>query len=396
MSIRGIASRPLALDVALAIGLTLLSLTTVVAGAGDIGAVAGWSLVLMLLETLPLAARRIAPVPVWLITMSATATHLFVSAGSPASVRATLGALIAIFTVSERYERRYSIVAPLISWMAVGGVIIYHTGFPTGLGGVVQVGVSVSVAWVLGTWSRERRAHADLAEARAIAAERQKDEDARRAVVEERQRIARELHDVVTHHVSVMVIQAEAAGSALGRRPTDAGTAIAAIASTGRQALADMRTMLGVLGPAASGEQDGSPMTEPMPSLDRIGDLIESLRSAGLTVELSVTGERRQLDPGVELSAYRIIQEALTNTLKHAKGSRARVSLHFAPDNLELSVTDDGGRYMTTELGSAGAGRGVIGMRERVAMFGGEFSAGPTEQGYAVQARLPLTLSQAR
>ena len=395
MTLRDIASRPLALDVAIAIGLTLLSLTTVVAGAGDIGAVAGWSLVLMLLETLPLAARRIMPVPVWLITMGATATHLFVSAGSPASVRATLGALIAIFTVSERYDRRYSVLAPLISWMAVGGVIVYHTGFPTGLGGVVQVGVSVSVAWVLGTWSRERRAYTDLAEARAVAAERQKDEDARRAVTEERQRIARELHDVVTHHVSVMVIQAEAAESALRSRPTDARTAIKAIASTGRQALADMRTMLGVLGPAEPDDEREPGSTEPMPSLHRIGDLIESLRSAGLTVELSVTGQRRQLHPGVELSAYRIIQEALTNTLKHAKGSRARVTLHFAPENLELSVTDDGGRHVT-QLAQDGTGRGLIGMRERVAMFGGDFSAGPTEQGFAVEARLPLTLGEAR
>ena len=395
MSPSAILSRPLVLDFTIAIGLTLLSLVTVVAGAGDIGAVGGVSLAFLLLETLPLAARRIFPVPVWLVTLGATATHLLVSAGSPASIRATLGALIALFTVSERYERRYSILAPIISWAAVGGVVIYRTGFPAALGGAVQVAVSVSVAWVLGTWSRERRAHADDAEARALAAERQKDDDARRAVAEERQRIARELHDVVTHHVSVMVIQAEAAESAMSDRPDEAAKAVAAISSTGRQALTDMRTMLGVLGPPLGPDAATTRAAEPMPSMDRLGDLIESLRSAGLTVELSVTGERRQLHPGVELSAYRIIQEALTNTLRHARGSRAHVTLHFGPSNLELSVTDDGGTYVS-EFGPRSMGRGLIGMRERVAMFGGDFSAGPTEHGFTVKARLPLALDEAR
>jgi signal transduction histidine kinase len=302
-----------------------------------------------------------------------------------------LGALIALFTVSERYPRRYSIWAPLVSWVAVGGVIIYHTGFPAGLGGLVQVGVSTSVAWVLGTWSRERRAHADLAEARAIAAERQKDEDARRAVAEERQRIARELHDVVTHHVSVMVIQAEAAASALTSRPPEAAKSVASIAATGRQALADMRTMLGVLGPVAGSQDETNGAAEPMPSLDRLGELIESLRAAGLSVELSVTGQRRRLHPGIELSAYRIIQEALTNTLKHARGARARVSVHFGEADVTVAVADEGGGR-ATEAAERGAGRGLVGMRERVAMFGGDFSAQPTDGGFRIEARLPLVL----
>ncbi len=395
MRFRDIASRPLALDFAIAIGLTLLSLTTVAAGAGDIGAVGGMSLVFLLLETLPLAARRIAPVPVWLITLGATATHLFVSAGSPASIRATLGALIALFTVSERYERRYSIWAPVISWAAVGGVIIYHTGFPAGLGGLVQVAVSVSVAWVLGTWSRERRAHIDLVEARAIAAERQKDEDARRAVAEERHRIARELHDVVTHHVSVMVIQAEAAESSLTSRPAEAAKAVASIAGTGRQALTDMRTMLGVLGPVPGSQEGSDGAAEPMPSLDRLGDLIESLRAAGLSVELSVTGRRRHLHPGIELSAYRIVQEALTNTLKHARGARAMVNVHFGEADVTVVVADDGGGRAAAAA-QQGGGRGLVGMRERVAMFGGDFSAEPTGRGFRIEARLPLLLDALR
>jgi signal transduction histidine kinase len=248
------------------------------------------------------------------------------------------------------------------------------------------------VAWILGTWSRERRALTHLAEERAAAAERTLDLEARRAVAEERERIARELHDVVTHHVSVMVIQAEAAGSALPERPGLAAKAVGAIASTGRQALADMRTMLGVLGPP---DVDGNDTTtEPIPGLDRIGELIESLRSAGLSVELSVTGERRPLHPGIELSVYRIIQEALTNTLRHARGSRARVALVFGSDDVSVTITDDGGARSIGADDQSG-GRGLIGMRERVAMFGGHFEAGPSERGFRVEAQLPLSLGRA-
>lgn len=387
-------AHPLATDAAIAIGLTALSLVIAAAGARDIGAVDGASLLLIVLQTMPLVVRRVWPVPVWIVTLSATAAHLLFSEALPASVRATLGGLIALFSVSERYERRLSIWAYLAQLVAIAAIVIYRTGFPAGLGAFVQAAVSTTVAWVLGTWARERGALTQLAEERAAAAERSRDLEAHRAVAEERERIARELHDVVTHHVSVMVIQAEAAESALQQQPAAAGKAVAAIASTGRQALADMRTMLGVLGPPPAAGEDGEghpPATEPMPGLDRLGDLIESVRTAGLSVELSITGKRSQLHPGIELSAYRIIQEALTNTLRHARGSRARVALDFASDAVSVTVTDDGGADEPDgEVGSGG--RGLIGMRERVAMFGGEFDAGPIERGFRVRARLPLTL----
>jgi signal transduction histidine kinase len=385
-----LASRPLVVDAAIAVGLTLLSVVTVMAGAGDIGAVGGIALGFMLLETLPLAVRRLWPVPVWAVTLSATVGHFLVSTGSPSSIRATLGALIALFTVSERYERRQSVWALVITLISVGSIIVYRAGFPAGLGGLVQILVAVTVPWILGNWSRERRTYADLAEARAVTAERLRDEEARRAVAEERSRIARELHDVVTHHVSVMVIQADAAESALTRQPEEARTALTTIAATGRQALGDMRTMLGVLGPPTGTEPSLTPgVPEPAPGLDRLGDLLESVRAAGLPVELSVTGERQRLHPRIELSAYRIIQEALTNTLKHARGSKANVSLTFGSRVLDVTIADDGGRRASPST-SDGHGRGLIGMRERVAMLGGELRAEPTGEGFRVEARLPL------
>jgi signal transduction histidine kinase len=186
----------------------------------------------------------------------------------------------------------------------------------------------------------------------------------------------------------VIAIQAGAAERALARRPQDARQAIAAIATTARQAMADMRTMLGVLGPPREGADADAP--EPMPGLDRLGELIESVRAAGLPVELAVSGERRPLDQGVELSAYRVIQEALTNTLKHAGGARSRVSVRYGVDDIELVVEDEGGSG-PRELAGDGQGRGLIGMRERVALFGGDFAAGPSPTGYRVTARLPLS-----
>jgi signal transduction histidine kinase len=327
--------------------------------------------------------------------MGATAAHVTFSTGVPNSIRSTLGALIALFTVAERYERRQSVWALLITLCVLGAIIVYRTGMPAGLGGLVQTTVAVVVAWVLGTWSRERRTYVGVVEERAAAAERRRDEDARRAVSEERERIAREMHDVVTHHVSVMVIQSGAAERALRRRPEDALQAISAIGVTGRQALADMRIMLGILGPVRTEGEETSDVPEPMPRLDRLGELIESVRAAGLPVELTVSGERQPMHPGVELSAYRIIQEALTNTLKHAHGARSFVSVRFGPSSLELSVRDEGGSGSSGIAGS-GRGRGLIGMRERVAVFGGEFRAGPIPGGFGIEALLPLDVAEAR
>jgi signal transduction histidine kinase len=379
------------IDLAIAVVLTALSLLTIVAGAGDIGSMGGVNFALVLLQTMPLAVRRRWPIAVFLITLGATVGQVLVSGGLVNSIRASLGALIALFTVAERYQRRESIWAVVLSLVVLGALIVDRAGFPAGLGGLVQTSVAVVVSWVLGTWSRERRAYVDIVEERAAAAELRRAEEARQAVAEERERIARELHDVVTHHVSVMVIQAGAAEMALDRQPAAAREALKAIGTTGRQALSDMRTMLGILGRGSMAADSGpGEVQPPMPGLDRLGELIESVRAAGMPVELTVVGDRPTMHPGVELSAYRIVQEALTNSLKHARGARSRVTVRYEGDAVELTIDDEGGRG-PRDLTQRGNGRGLIGMRERATVFGGRFSAGPTAAGFRVEARLPVS-----
>lgn len=380
--LRRVRGEPLLVDVFLAVSLTALSLVQLLAGARDIGSYAPMSIALLLLQSIPLVARSRFPMAVLAISAGATVAHgLF--AGD--SLRSSLAAFFALYTVAERYERRLSFPWAAVLATAFAGLIAWRGGLPAGLGGLVQTVLATGVAWLLGAWSRERRQYIGTVEQRAQRAEQEREERAARAVTAERERIARELHDVVTHHVSVIVIQAGAALRAFDRRPGDARSALEAIDDAGRRALADMRRLLGIVRPSAA---DGEAL-EPMPGLDRLGELIESVRSAGVPVELSVVGERRQLDPGVELSAYRIVQEALTNTLKYAHGAKAQVTVRYDPSTLEVRVQDAGGAG-PSGIAAAGEGRGLVGMRERVAIFGGEFQAGPGPDGFRVLARLPL------
>jgi len=235
----------------------------------------------------------------------------------------------------------------------------------------------VVIGWLLGAYLRELRE-------RARRAEREREERAAAAVVSERARIARELHDIVSHNVSVMVVQAEAAEEMLERdKPDRARAPVRKIEETGRAALTDMRRLLGVLR-----EGDARPALNPQPGIANLELLLAKVREAGLPVELEVQGTPVPLSPGVDLSAYRIVQEALTNALKYAGRARARVLVRFMPGALELEVTDDGAG---ADGVGGGGGQGLVGMRERVALFGGELEAGPRlEGGYRVYARLPL------
>jgi signal transduction histidine kinase len=222
------------------------------------------------------------------------------------------------------------------------------------------------VAWALGEATRNRRV--------AIA------EESRRATGDEQARIARELHDVIAHSVSVIVVQAAAADDVFDERPDQARAALRSIESAGREALAELRLLLGAVRP------DGE-STRPQPGLDRLDELAEQLRAAGLEVVLQREGEG-PLPPGIELSAYRIAQEALTNTLRHAGASRAEVTVCTGDGTIELDVVDDGRAPVRA---SDGAGRGIAGMRERAAMLGGTLEAGPRpEGGFRVHASLPL------
>ncbi len=243
-------------------------------------------------------------------------------------------------------------------------------------------------SWSLGENVRTRRAYLAQLEERARRLELERGENARRAVEEERARIARELHDVVAHHVSAIAVQAGAAAEIVERNPQRAGEALRFIQETSRQALAEMRAMLNVLRGGDDGNSDAE--RAPQPSLTQVERLIGQSRAAGLPVTLQVEGAVRPLPEALDVSAYRIVQEALTNSLKHAGAARALVLVRYAAEALELEISDDGHGPLRSSNG-ASEGRGLIGMRERVALFGGELAAGPAPSGgFRVRARLPL------
>ena len=239
-------------------------------------------------------------------------------------------------------------------------------------------------AWVLGDSMRYRRAYYAALEDRAARLERERDAQAQIAAAAERARIARELHDVVAHNVSVMVVQADGASYALDSSPERARQALAAIASTGRQALAEMRRMLGVLR-----SDDGEPGVAPLPGIGQLGELLEQTRASGLAVSFTVEGVPAPLPGGLALAAYRIVQESLTNTRKHGgPAASAQVLLRYCEDVLVLEITDDG---FGVDAPADGAGHGLTGMRERVALYNGTLHAGPLPGGgYQVTARLPV------
>jgi signal transduction histidine kinase len=239
-----------------------------------------------------------------------------------------------------------------------------------------------ALAWFTGLGLRRRTEHAAALEERAALLEKRREEEARLAVAEERARIARELHDVVAHSVSVMTVQASGVRRLLRPDQERERAALEVVERTGREALAEMRRLLGVL--RDSGEE---PELAPQPGLGHLDGLLEQMRASGLPVDLSVEGEARPLAPGVDLSAYRIVQEALTNALKHGDDAHAHVRLRYGREALELEVENDG----PTPQRINGSGHGLHGMRERVAVCGGSLDLGPREEGgFVVRATLPV------
>jgi signal transduction histidine kinase len=243
--------------------------------------------------------------------------------------------------------------------------------------------------WWIGRSLRLRRAYLDELEARARRLERAREADSRAARAEERSRIARELHDVVAHHVSVMTVQAGAARRILHRDPEAVQDALSTIEQMGRTALGEMRRLVGVLRTEA---EPARSELSPQPGVHDVSGLVDQLRETGLQVQLWIEGESRSLSPGVDLAAFRLVQEALTNTLKHAgPQARAWVRIQYADRQLEIEVEDDG-RGLVAGLGRPGGnGHGLVGMRERVALYGGDLRIGPRSGGgFEVRARFPL------
>ncbi|MFD5518907.1 sensor histidine kinase [Streptomyces sp. NPDC127066] len=303
--------------------------------------------------------------------------------------------LVIIYTVAADGARWASRLA-LIGGLCAG--TLSQLRWPTeasGPGGVFMAifqTVPFALAWVLGDSIRTRRAYLAQLEERAARLEKEREAQAKVAVAAERARIARELHDVVAHNVSVMVVQADGAAYVMDTAPEQARKALETISGTGRQALAEMRRLLGVL---RTGEHQEGGEYVPQPDVEQLDDLIEQCRTSGLPVDFKVEGTPRPLPSGVELTAYRIVQEALTNTRKHGgPNAGASVRLVYFDDGLGLLVEDDGKgapHELYEEGGADGQGHGLIGMRERVGMVGGTLDAGPRPGGgFRISALLPL------
>jgi signal transduction histidine kinase len=239
--------------------------------------------------------------------------------------------------------------------------------------------------WLAGDTLRARTVEAREHEQRAGEMERQRAAALREAAAEERARIARELHDVIAHNLSVVVIQAGAAQRVLDEQPEVAREAMRQVETSGRVAMTEMRRLLGVLR-----RGDDEPLTVPQPGVASLATLLEDVRAAGLTVTLRTTGDDRPLPPGVDVSVYRIVQEALTNTLRHAQATRATVDIRYLPASVEIEIVDDGHGATDARWDTDGGGYGLVGMRERAGLFDGAFDAGPrTSGGFAVRVTLP-------
>ncbi|WP_371544424.1 histidine kinase [Streptomyces sp. NBC_00554] len=273
---------------------------------------------------------------------------------------------------------------------------------------------SATAGWLAVAWLRTRRRWHTAVGERGWLLERERQSAAHDAVAAERDRIARELHDIVSHNVSLMVVQAGAAREVLGTMPDEAARALRAVEDAGRGAMTDLRHLLGLLAPSQDGEEtdqdsdltgarshsDGTAGLAPQPGLDRLGRLVDRISFAGLPVEVRISGEPRPLPEGIDVTAYRIIQEALTNALKHGDGGKAEVTVRYADHALRVEVLNTGPSVLTGSVPAPsvpvprhreGAGRGLLGLRERVAVYGGDLDARRRlGGGYRVRARIPL------
>lgn len=374
-----------AIAIALAVGITLELI------AWDKGPELRSSVPAGLLATLPLALRRRSPLVGFLLAMAGLGLITRVAPGfDNDSMSFVLVFFLALYSLG-RHARGYE------AWLGGIGVIVEMAIFAEGEGGIGQADlgdiaflvVFVGAPWAAGLTVRLRREREEVLTAEKEALRAAQEENTRRAVVSERATIARELHDVVSHAISVTVLQARGARRMLGTDEAAVREALDAIEHTNTQALGDMRRLLSVL---RDTEDDAE--TAPQPSLKRLDSLLDDVRRSGLAVALDEIGAQRDVPPGVDLSAYRIVQEALTNVLRHAGPARAVVTLAYGEDALRVTVTDDGqGRQLHIPNGEYGGGHGLIGIRERVAVVGGEISAGPAKDGgFKIEARLPYSL----
>ena len=377
-------------DTALALSLAALNVLSLLPYQGQLHP-AWLAFLLVGGQCLPLALRRVAPV---LALLGCGVPRDLYDALQFGYAPLPLAPAIAFATVADRSR-------PWLRWCTAAlttvGIAWSQTlpGHNQPYDAIVQAFI-FGAAWAVGTLSRHRRVALRAAAERAARAEASIDIAAASAAADERIRIARELHDVVAHHVSLMAVQAEAVGALLPARPRDAAVSADLIGSTARAAMVELRRLLGVLRVSSTEDPERGRLT-PVPSLTRLAELVDTVRDAGLAVTCEVSGPVAELPPGVDLTAYRILQEALTNALRHAPGAAASVRVACAPGQVtvEVSNTAPPAAAPAAPAGrsrAAGPGYGLAGIAERVASCGGALVLGPTaDGGFAVSARLPLT-----
>ena len=299
----------------------------------------------------------------------------------------TFGLLVAVYSVGAHTGGPSAVVGALGVAAVFALAVLEDPAAVESYGDLGFLLLVIGGPWFAGVAIRLRREQEHRLERRAVHLEHDRDEQIREATTAERARIARDLHDVVAHSISIMLIQARGGRHALASDPAGARAALDAIEAVGSQALTEMQRMLELL---HDGEP-GAPSLAPQPSLRHVEALADEVSRAGMPVAVSVEGERSELPPGIDVSAYRIVQEALTNALKHAGPATAQVAIRFASDSLDLEIVDTGGGVVRSDPGGTDAGHGLTGMQERARLYRGIVEAGPRpEGGFAVRAHFPL------
>jgi signal transduction histidine kinase len=369
-----------AIDIAFALGLTVVSQISIWSGTTNEGP-KGLTVPIALVGTLGLAFRRRASARVAGLAMSGWLVQAVV-ARSPSATWELVELLVYAFSIAA-YQNRRRAVATGAAMLAAVWVVVLLDPTQEGSGDLFTAPVLVGLPWLAGLIVRRYSAQTRELEELNVELEQRRAEDLLAAQREERSRIARELHDIVAHSLSVMVVQAGAAEEVLAQNPQAASEPLSAIRQTGKAALVEMRRLLGVLRTDA----DGLALA-PQPGLSDLPQLVEQMRAAGVDTHLSIEGEWPAVPPGADLAAYRVVQEALTNVLKHAGKVRADVRVGYADGVIEIEVMDRGVARQRTENGR---GHGLVGMRERVALYGGDVSAGLTDSGgWRVHVRLAV------
>jgi signal transduction histidine kinase len=375
---------PVLVDVAVAIAACVIAELELAIGSGIQGP--AWVNALAAAgSTLPIAVRRIWPLAA-VVMVGAVVAGQELAGGDLVenSITPLLSFPMVVYAVSAYCDRRRAFIG-LLAALALVWTEVLAADRTVG-GDFLFTALLVFGPWLVGRIVAARNELAVELSDKANRLEREQEKQAQLAVAEERTRIARELHDVVAHNVSVMVVQAAAARRMIDHDASKAKEALGSVEQTGRSALREMRRVVGMLGQA-----DEELALAPQPSVDELDWLVERAREAGLEVDLTIEGEKKRLESGVDLSAFRIVQEALRNTLKHAGPARAQVTLRYREHDVEVDVSDNGRGVRAPLDNGAVTGHGLLGMRERVAMLGGEIEAGYRKDGgFGVHARLPL------